>query len=389
MSDPLAHARALSQRIAAGWQREDIEAQLIRLHARRRARARQRAVVLAAAGVAAIAGGLAIARQPSGAVIHAPEIAVEEPLRTAPARVVVQTPAPELAAPSGVLALGDGSVVTPLAAESRLLARRVSETEVVVVLTGGSARFDVPERKDRRFRADVGALALETRGAAFRVGVTRRAIEVVAERGAVSARLGGERHVVGAGETRAFAISARGSEPIAPAGPEPSSNPLDPASPADEAAPASTWRDAAARGDYAGAQRTLARELPLDSMEDLLLAGDVARLSGHSADAVAHLVRAVERHTGDPRAPLAAFTLGRVHLEDLGAPRDAALAFAQARALAPRGPLAEDALAREVEAWSRAGELATARARALDYVAHYAHGRRVYAVRRFGGLERP
>ena len=91
-------------------------------------------------------------------------------------------------------------------------------------------------------------------------------------------------------------------------------------------------------------------------MPDLLLAGDVARLSGHAAAAVAPLSRAVTLHPGDPRAPLAAFTLGRVHLEDLGAPRDAAIAFARARELAPDGPLAEDALAREVEAWSRAGE---------------------------------
>jgi transmembrane sensor len=124
-------------------------------------------------------------------------------------------------------------------------------------------------------------------------------------------------------------------------------------------------------------------------MEDLLLAGDVARLSGHAGAAVAPLSRAVELHPEDPRAPLAAFTLGRVHLEDLGAPRDAALAFAGARTLEPDGPLAEDALAREVEAWSRAGETETARTRALTYIQRYPQGRRVHAVRRFGGLESP
>jgi hypothetical protein len=56
----------------------------------------------------------------------------------------------------------------------------------------------------------------------------------------------------------------------------------------------------------------------------------------------------------DPRAPLAAFTLGRVLLRELARPREAAAAFAQARALAPRGPFVEDALAREVEAWLQA-----------------------------------
>jgi transmembrane sensor len=124
-------------------------------------------------------------------------------------------------------------------------------------------------------------------------------------------------------------------------------------------------------------------------MEDLLLAGDVARLSGHADAAVAQLSRAMARHPDDPRAPLAAFTLGRVQLEDLGSPREAAHAFARARELAPGGPLAEDALAREVEAWSRAGETETARARALAYTRRYPDGHRTHAVRRFGGLEGP
>ena len=160
--------------------------------------------------------------------------------------------------------------------------------------------------------------------------------------------------------------------------------------PAPPSEPPSAWRDDAGRGDYAAAWRAFARDdAPLDTMVDLLLAGDVARLSGHPEAAVAQLSRAVALHPEDPRAPLAAFTLGRVHLEDLGAPRDAAQAFARARELAPGGPLAEDALAREVEAWSRAGETETARAWALTYMRRYPQGHRAHAVRRFGGLESP
>ncbi len=153
-----------------------------------------------------------------------------------------------------------------------------------------------------------------------------------------------------------------------------------------EKPPTSTWRDAVARADYATAWAELAPASELESMPDLLLAGDVARLSGHPRAAVAPLERAIALHADDPRAPLAAFTLGRIHLEDLGAPRDAALAFARSRELAPDGPLAEDALAREVEAWSRAGEVETARDRARRYLERYPAGRRVTAVRRFGGL---
>jgi len=50
----------------------------------------------------------------------------------------------------------------------------------------------------------------------------------------------------------------------------------------------------------------------------------------------------------------AAFTLGRVLLDELGRPSEAVDAFPLARSSG--GPLAEDALAREVEALSRAGE---------------------------------
>jgi transmembrane sensor len=284
--------------------------------------------------------------------------------------------APALA--PGALALGDGSVVTPLGKNSRLVARQVSDTDVVVAITGGGAAFDVPDREARRFHAVLGGLELETHGAAFRVQIARRQIEVTAERGEVSARWNRERRVVATGETRAFAIAPR-DEAAQVMRDEPRT-----------AAQPPTWREDASRGDYAAAWAGLAgSQEPINGMADLLLAGDVARLSGHAAAAVERLSRAAAVHPDDPRAPLAAFTLGRVHLEDLGAPRDAALAFGRARVLAPDGPLAEDALAREVEAWSRAGETQTARVQALSYTQRYPQGRRVHAVRRFGGLESP
>lgn len=279
---------------------------------------------------------------------------------------------------------------------ARLHARRVSDTDVVVALVGSGARFDVPERKARRFRAELGALALETHGAAFHVHVGRHQVEVAAERGEVSVRVGQgaqDAQRIAAGDTRAFPIAAPDRDPkdAADAAVDRAADvaAVDRGEP-QPAPPLPNWRDAATRGDYPAAWAAFgALRAPLDGMEDLLLAGDVARLSGHAGAAVAPLTRAVALHPDDPRAPLAAFTLGRVHLEDLGAPRDAALAFARARTLAPDGPLAEDALAREVEAWSRAGETETARARAVAYIQRYPQGRRVHAVRRFGGLERP
>jgi transmembrane sensor len=118
-----------------------------------------------------------------------------------------------------------------------------------------------------------------------------------------------------------------------------------------------------------------------------MLAADVARLSGHAGEAVTHLRAVVSRHGGDPRAPLAAFTLGRVLLDELGRPGAAAAAFADAQRLAPGGALAQDALAREIEALAKAGQTVAAHDRALLYVERYPSGRRIKSVRRYGGLE--
>ena len=124
-----------------------------------------------------------------------------------------------------------------------------------------------------------------------------------------------------------------------------------------------------------------------ETAETLLAAADAARLQGRAQEGAALLRRIVQHHRADPRAPLAAFTLGRVLLMELAQPRQAAAAFAEARALAPHGPFAEDALAREVEAWAKAGDDAKARARAQDYLRAYPSGRRVPAVRALGGGE--
>jgi transmembrane sensor len=102
---------------------------------------------------------------------------------------------------------------------------------------------------------------------------------------------------------------------------------------------------------------------------------------------VPYFQRLLRDYGGDVRAPVAAFTLGRILLSQLDRPAEAADAFALARRLAPGGTLAPDALAREVEAAARAGDRARARRLAEEYLARHPPGRRAASVRRFGGLE--
>jgi TolA-binding protein len=138
------------------------------------------------------------------------------------------------------------------------------------------------------------------------------------------------------------------------------------------------WHSLAREGRYHEAYRAMRGSEPdrvRAEVDELLLAGDAARLSGHAREAVPFYRAALDRAGKGPRAHLAAFTLGRTLLNELHDPLAAAEAFARAYAAAPRGPLAEEALAREAESWRRAGDATRARAATERYQAAYPQGR--------------
>jgi len=243
------------------------------------------------------------------------------------------------------------------------------------VLRAGAARFSVPHDEERPFVVTAGDVTIEDLGTTFTVrfaAVDR--LNVAVEEGRVRVHAGETDTEVAAGATLEV--------PVAPvAGP-----PVKPQRAA--RAVAGSWRPLAERGQYEEARTALRKAGPSavrNDTADLLLAADAARLSGHPAEAVPYLEKVVHGHGHDPRAGLAAFTLGRVLLDELGRPTEAIEAFALARSFG--GPLAEDALAREVEAASRAGDVTRSRELALLYRRLYANGRRAKAVSRFGGLD--
>ncbi len=138
------------------------------------------------------------------------------------------------------------------------------------------------------------------------------------------------------------------------------------------------WRSLARQGRYQEAYHALRGVEPdrvRAEVDELLLAGDAARLSGHAREAVPYYRAALDKAGKDPRAHLAAFTLGRTLLNELHDPRAAADAFARAYKAAPHGPLAEETLAREAESWQRAGDAARAKAAIERYRAAYPEGR--------------
>ena len=146
--------------------------------------------------------------------------------------------------------------------------------------------------------------------------------------------------------------------------------------------PARAWQPSLAARDESRGQVA-----PVLTAEYLLAAADTARSAGRRSESVVLLRRLLHEHRDDARAPLAAFTLGRILLMELARPGEAALAFAEVRALSPAGPLAEDALAREAEAWNRAGDSGKAAERAREYLRLYPYGRRAGSLQGLTGIK--
>jgi transmembrane sensor len=286
---------------------------------------------------------------------------------------------------------------TPLTADTELVVDPQGAGRAFV-LRRGSARFVVIRDERRPFRVRVGPLVVEDLGTVFSVSrLSEYEFDVAVEEGNVAVLCGNSRVELGGGQRRTFACgepekqatgaATSAAVPVSAGRPHPPrEEPTLPGVPSRLAAPA--WRVLAERGQYREAYDSLRGESEAsvrDETRELLLAADTARLSGHASEAVPYLRRVLVRRGDDPRAHLAAFTLGRVLLDELGRPAEAAEAFARARA--SQTPLAEDALAREVEAWARAGDARRSHDLALEYQRSYPQGRRMRAVTKFGGLE--
>ncbi len=285
---------------------------------------------------------------------------------------------------------GDGSTVELLDARSELVVGAASPSAVEVSLRSGSAEFEITPNPQRHFIVHAGVAEIRVLGTHFRV--TREALRVKVEvtRGRVEVRYAGGSRQLTPGESNWFPPSE--SETHAPEEPRAPSSansaPTAPSASVDSAGSRRRFLDHAAHGQYAAAYSLLERspEVVGGSAEDLMLAADAARYSGHPRQATHYLERMTREHAQDSVAPLAAFTLGRIYLSQLGQPARAADAFGLALRLAPAGSLAEDALAREAEAAKLAGQSGRAQDRVAEYERRYPSSHRLDGLSKSLGL---
>jgi transmembrane sensor len=333
-------------------------------HVARRALRRRRVVALSVA--LACCGGLGAA-------------ALFALSRERPSRPAADARPAKVTAPRSVR-FADGSSVELRGPAADLQVEQQSSARVLVRLTG-AARFQVTPNRARRFEVRSGDVLVAVLGTAFSVDRDQQRTRVGVEHGRVQVSWPGGSAILNAGEIGTFPPEMSAPPPVVTGQvAQPTASAAAPSRP--ERAPRG-WREWARRGEYARAYAEL-RAQPsavADGAADLMLAADVARLSAHPEAAVAPLRELCARFPKDRRAPVAAFTLGRVLLDDLGRADEAAQAFESAGTSWPSGPLAHDSLARAVEAWQRAGRHERARPLAERYLRTFPEGRHAAAMR--------
>jgi transmembrane sensor len=354
----LAQLGRLRRHLDAALTGPDVE-RLVRGAAERRQRRRTRRT-LAAGLVLGAAATVAVATVLRLSAVGSETVSLPPPPRSSVA-------VPHAASSAGSLeriALRDDSRAIPLEPGTRVAVDEDSPERVRLRLDRGRARFEVTRRAERAFSVRAGSVTVTVIGTTF-------GVELVADRVGVSVEKGSVEVDWGVGQKRLVAGERGWFPPLVVTG----------------------TRDAAASGPSEGSDRhaTLAESSaippPALGAKELLSEVDAVRSQGQPERAVELLRQILREHPSDPRAPLAALTLGRLLLNELGRPREAAAAFRTVQEKAPASQFAEDALAREVEAWGSASERERARARALVYLEQYPAGRHVRRVRALAGFE--
>ncbi len=300
----------------------------------------------------------------------------------------------------------DGSQLTL----SRAARARVIELDARgahVLLEHGTLRANVTHAERTRWQFAAGPFHIDVVGTRFELGWEPSAgsFQLSLQEGSVRVKGPNVREgcVVSAGDAVHVSLdggSARGACVAAttearPSDAEPLTSDGAAASP-EAAAPARKvvvpgWRELAARAEYAAAWAAV-EERGFDTLTtsasaaDLMTLADLARFARQPANAVSALTQIRERFAGTMEASHAAFLLGRVASDQLGAPERAAPWFTTYLNERPDGDFASEAMGRLLDCHERAGNASAARDTAARYLELYPDG--AYAAMARHMLER-
>lgn len=219
-----------------------------------------------------------------------------------------------------------GAVLAPL---------DVSERSVVLHLLRGRSSFEVKPGGPRRWVVEAGVASVEVVGTRFSVERDARGVVVQVAEGKVLVRgstLADGIARLSAGESLRV-LSKKDAPADSGPGMEPAASEAEPPPPPDVSAPSKASKPAA------GAPRVL-------DADALFSKADDARIARDYRGAIEALELVIAEHGGDPRAQLAAFTIGRIRDEHLHELVGAAAAYERALLLGLSGSLAEDCYAR-------------------------------------------
>ncbi len=303
----------------------------------------------------------------------------------------------------GLVRFADGSQAELRDNESQLLVQQVSSRAVTVELLGGQASFQVTPRPGRQFRVVTQGVEVTVIGTEFSVSHQPGRVHVGVVRGKVRVKSAHEARLLIGGEAAWFEVdepeqaaaddlkfaASQDQARVADGEAEKRGSLAEGAVRSAEGRTASESSASDLRQQfiklhqqaaYAEAYRVLSekRDVVGATDLDLMRAADVARYSGHPAEALKYLERVSAQGS---QGLAAAFTRGRLLLHELNRPAEAAQAFADVQRLSPGGPLAEDALYREIEARTRAGQKSQVARLAQLFAERYPQSRRREAVK--------
>ncbi len=262
--------------------------------------------------------------------------------------------------------------------------------EVVLLLREGQVEITVALEARRRWTIDCGVATVEVVGTRFRLDRESERLRVEVLEGVVVVRgeqvQSGLQRIERGGSLEVQAPSRQSAPRVASVAREDDIEENVDEQVDERVMPRAAWLHAARDQEFERAYDLLqprgvaTASRNARSVEELLSLADVARNSGHPEEAVLPLEIVLSEHPGDSRAPLSAFTLGRLCLERLGRPRRAAWAFERSMDLGLPTALVEDALYLKVVSLIRAGDRAGARRAGRTYLARFPNGTHAQAV---------